>query len=51
MAPHQEPVLWTFHFDPQKRCKHVNFIDKSDGSLEGGSEKEFLFTPCKRCTI
>lgn len=40
---HQEPTMWIFHFDKEKRCKHVNFIDKTDGSASG--ENEFLFVP------
>ena len=43
--PHQEPCLWIFHFDgslPEgRRCLHVNFIDRTDGSV-GGDELEFL---------
>ena len=46
--PHQEPTLWTFHFDgslpESRRCLHVNFIDRTDGSV-GGDELEFLFAP------
>ena len=30
--PHQEPVMWVFHFDPVKRCKNINFIDKARNS-------------------
>ena len=30
--PHQEPVMWIFHFDPVKRCKNINFIDKARSS-------------------
>jgi hypothetical protein len=45
--PHQEPVLWTFHFDASlpenRRCVNVNFIDKNDGTV--GNEDEFLFSP------
>ena len=58
--PHQEPTLWTFHFDASlpesRRCVHVNFIDKNDGSLNGveaneGGEEEFLFTPYSAFTV
>ena len=37
----EEPVLWTFHFDPELGCNHVNFIDRTDGTV--GAEDEFLF--------
>jgi len=58
--PHQEPTLWTFHFDASlpenRRCVHVNFIDKNDGSLNGvaaneGAEDEFLFAPYSAFTV
>jgi hypothetical protein len=39
----EEPVLWTFRFDPALRCNHVNFIDRTDNTA--GSEAEFLFSP------
>jgi len=45
----QEPVMWIFHFDPQKRCKQVNFIDKTDGTV--GGEDEFLFAPYSVFTV
>jgi len=38
-----EPIMWTFHFDPVKKCKHVNYIDRNDGSVS--DESEFLFVP------
>ena len=36
--------MWILHFDPVKRCKNVNFIEKTDGTVFG--EDEFLFAPC-----
>ena len=51
--PFQEPVLWTFHFDgslPEaRRCVHVNFIDRTDGTVHG--EDEFLFAPYSCFTV
>jgi len=47
--PYQEPVQWIFHFDPVKRCKHVNFLDKNDGTV--GEENEFLFVPYSVFTV
>jgi hypothetical protein len=51
--PFQEPVLWIFHFDgtlPEKRrCVHVNFIDRTDGTVHG--EDEFLFAPYSCFTV
>ena len=51
--PHQEPVLWTFHFDASlpesERCLHVNFIDKNDGTVD--DEDEFLFAPYSTFTV
>ena len=51
--PHQEPILWTFHFDESlpenRRCVHVNFIDKNDGTV--GNEDEFLFAPYSAFTV
>ena len=44
-----EPVLWTFRFDPDLRCKHVNFIDRTDGTVR--NEDEFLFTPYSAFTV
>ena len=39
-------VLWRFHLDgalpPNRRCVHVNFIDRTDGTVHG--EDEFLFS-------
>lgn len=33
----QEPILWIFHFDgslpENSRCVHVNFIDRTDGTV------------------
>ena len=52
--PHQEPCLWIFHFDgslpESRRCLHVNFIDRTDGSV-GGDELEFLFAPYSVFTV
>ena len=52
--PHQEPCLWTFHFDgslpESRRCLHVNFIDRTDGSV-GTDELEFLFAPHSAFTV
>ena len=51
--PHQEPTLWLFHYDgslPQsRRCVHVNFIDRTDGTVHG--EDEFLFAPYSCFTV
>jgi len=44
-----EPVMFIFHFDKVKRCKHVNFVDKTDGTVKG--EKEFLFAPYSVFTV
>jgi len=45
-------AIWTFEFDPSRRCDHVNFVDKNDGTLvELGAnpnvavEQEYLFVP------
>ena len=51
--PFQKPVLWIFYFDDtlpvKKRCVHVNFIDRTDGTVHG--EDEFLFTPFSVFTV
>ena len=51
--PFQEPVLWTFHFDgslpEHRRCVHVNFIDRTDGTVH--REDEFLFAPYSCFTV
>lgn len=47
--PFQEPIMWHFHLDPVKRCKNVNFIDRTDNTVKG--EKEFLFTPYSTFTV
>ena len=51
--PFQEPVLWTFHFDASlpedRRCVHVNFIDRTDGTVH--NEDEFLFAPYSCFTV
>ena len=51
--PHQEPVLWVFHYDgslpESRRCVHVNFIDRTDGTVHG--EDEFLFAPYSCFTV
>ena len=51
--PFQEPVLWRFHLDgalpPNRRCVHVNFIDRTDGTVHG--EDEFLFAPYSTFTV
>ena len=39
----EDPVLWIFEFDSRRKCKHVNFIDRTDGTVSG--EDEFLFCP------
>eukprot|EP00401_Gymnodinium_catenatum_P041986 CAMPEP_0117548876 /NCGR_PEP_ID=MMETSP0784-20121206/47874_1 /TAXON_ID=39447 /ORGANISM="" /LENGTH=434 /DNA_ID=CAMNT_0005345843 /DNA_START=46 /DNA_END=1346 /DNA_ORIENTATION=+ len=45
--PFQEPTLWRFHLDgtlPEgERCAHVNFIDRTDGTVN--QEHEFLYAP------
>ena len=49
----QEPVLWIFHFDGSleetQRCVHVNFIDRTDGTVR--KEDEFLFAPYSCFTV
>jgi len=51
--PWQEPTLWTFHFradlPESRRCVHVNFIDRTDGTVHG--EDEFLFAPYSTFTV
>ena len=51
--PWQEPTLWTFHFradlPESRRCVHVNFIDRTDGTVHG--EDEFLFAPYSVFTV
>jgi hypothetical protein len=46
-------VLWRFHLDgalpPNRRCVHVNFIDRTDGTVHG--EDEFLFSPYSTFTV
>lgn len=42
-----EQVLWTFHFDPQWQCLHVNFIDVGLAN----EEREFLFAPFSAFTV
>ena len=46
-------VLWRFHLDgalpPNRRCVHVNFIDRTDGTVHG--EDEFLFAPYSTFTV
>lgn len=54
MKPHLEPILWTIKLDP-RGCKHVNFIDRHDGTLhthhDTPAENEFLFAPYSAFTI
>lgn len=49
----QEPVLWIFSFDGSleetRRCVHVNYIDRTDGSVR--NEDEFLFAPYSCFTV
>jgi len=44
----QEPTLWRFHLNGSlstgQRCKHVNYLDRNDGSFEE-PEHEFLYSP------
>jgi len=51
--PWQEPVLWRFHLDGNKpesaRCKHLNFIDRTDGTVHG--EDEYLYAPYSTFTV
>ena len=51
--PMQEPTLWRFHLDgslpENRRCVHVNFIDRTDGTVHG--EDEFLFSPYSVFTV
>jgi len=51
--PFQEPTLWRFHLDgalPEKRrCVHLNFIDRTDGTVHG--EDEFLYAPYSVFTV
>ena len=51
--PFQEPTLWRFHLDASlsagQRCKHVNFIDRTDGTVHG--EDEFLYSPYSVFTV
>ena len=42
-----EPVMFIFHFDKVKRCKHVNFVNKT--TVKG--ENEFLFAPYSVFTV
>jgi len=42
-----EPVLWQFHFHPDFKCVHVNYLDKS--LIEG--EEEFLFSAYSVFTV
>lgn len=51
--PWQEPVLWRFHLNgslpENRRCVHVNFIDRTDGTVHG--EDEFLYAPYSTFTV
>ena len=51
--PFQEPILWRFRLDgslpESRRCVHVNFIDRTDGTVHG--EDEFLFAPYSVFTV
>ena len=51
--PFQEATLWRFHLDgattESQRCKHVNYIDRTDGTVHG--EDEFLFSPYSVFTV
>ena len=51
--PFQEPILWRFRLDDtlpeSRRCVHVNFIDRTDGTVHG--EDEFLFAPYSVFTV
>ena len=46
-------MLWRFHLDgalpPNRRCVHVNFIDRNDGTVH--NEDEFLFAPYSTFTV
>jgi hypothetical protein len=37
--------VWTFVFDAEARCKHVNLIKKRDGAGKLADETEFLLPP------
>ena len=54
----QEPVMFIFHIDPMKRCKHVNFIERShimypasDPRAGQPREDEYLFTAYSVFTV
>ena len=51
--PYQEPTLWRFHLDgslpESRRCVHVNFIDRTDGTVH--NEDEFLYSPYSVFTV
>ena len=34
-----DAVLWTFVFDPQLGCNHINLIDRHDGTLGGDANQ------------
>ena len=37
--------MWTFVFDGERRCKHVNLNKKRDGAGKLADETEFLLPP------
>ena len=47
MGQATDPVMWTFIFDPDYGCNHVNLVDRHDGSLGGNphqaAEAEWVF--------
>ena len=55
MQDKEDPVLWTFVFDPNLGCKHINLIDRHDGHLGGDAnqavEDEWLFAPYSFFTV
>ena len=48
-------VLWEFRFHSSGQCRHVNFINRHDGSLGSNpnlaAEDEFLFSPYSAFTV
>jgi len=38
-------VIWTICLDPERKCKHVNYLGRGKGDCEG--EEEFLFSAFK----
>jgi len=50
IEPPSEPILWIFHFDEEKRCVNVNYLERSM-AFSPLVEDEFLFSSYSVFTV